>query len=148
MGALGGYPARCNICHDYATVGEQSGPNFDSAIRVCEKCHGPESLHNIQADSDGDGLVVVGGELARYGHVGRDAGPGDPAADSGLPPSMVPLLMLVRGSRNPQAAGGLQVIELRATRPLRAFPFQPLLQVVINRTVASGLGCMGSSWII
>ena len=77
IGMGGGFPARCNVCHDYATVGEQSGPNFDSAIRVCETCHGPESLHNIQADSDGDGSVVVGGELAGYGHVGRDAGPGD-----------------------------------------------------------------------
>jgi hypothetical protein len=36
-----------------------------------------ESLHNIQADSDGSGDIVVGGELYGYGHVGRDAGPGD-----------------------------------------------------------------------
>lgn len=80
MGALGGFPARCNICHDYSTVGEQSGPNFDSAIRTCENCHGPDSLHNIQADSpnaDNIGTIVVGGEDAGYGHVGRDAGPDD-----------------------------------------------------------------------
>jgi hypothetical protein len=79
-GSWGGYPARCNICHDYATVGEQSGPNFNSAIRVCEKCHGPDTLHNIQADSPNPaniGTVVTGGEDAGYGHIGRDAGPGD-----------------------------------------------------------------------
>jgi hypothetical protein len=46
-------------------------------IRVCEGCHGLDSLHNIQADSDGSGDIVVGGELAGYGHVGRDGGPGD-----------------------------------------------------------------------
>lgn len=49
-------------------------------IRVCENCHGPESLHNIQADSPyapNLGTIVVGGEYAGYGHVGRDAGPGD-----------------------------------------------------------------------
>jgi hypothetical protein len=40
-------------------------------------CHGPDSLHNIQAESGNGGGVVVGGELAGYGHVGRDAGPGD-----------------------------------------------------------------------
>lgn len=49
-------------------------------IRVCENCHGPESLHNIQADSPNAanlGTIVVGGEDAGYGHVGRDVGPGD-----------------------------------------------------------------------
>jgi hypothetical protein len=49
-------------------------------IRICEGCHGFESLHNIQADSpdpDNIGTIVVGGEQAGYGHVGRDAGPGD-----------------------------------------------------------------------
>ena len=35
-----------------------------------------ESLHNIQADSDADGSIVVGGEDAGYGHVGAD-NPGD-----------------------------------------------------------------------
>jgi hypothetical protein len=77
----GGTWRRCNVCHDYTDRGgsyrEQSGPNFDLHIRICEECHSPETLHNIQADSNGDGAVVVGGELAGYGHVGRDAGPGD-----------------------------------------------------------------------
>jgi hypothetical protein len=49
-------------------------------IRVCESCHGPDSLHNIQADSPAAGnigTIVVGGEDAGYGHVGKDAGPGN-----------------------------------------------------------------------
>jgi hypothetical protein len=61
----------CNWCHDF-------GP-FEGQIRTCEGCHGPDSLHNIQADSPrpDPGTIVVGGEDAGYGHVGRDAGPGD-----------------------------------------------------------------------
>jgi hypothetical protein len=76
----GGTWTKCNLCHDYSGRGgsyhDQSGPAFDLSIRICEECHGPDSLHNIQADSDGNG-IVVGGELAGYGHVGRDAGAGD-----------------------------------------------------------------------
>jgi hypothetical protein len=63
----------CNWCHDFALP-------FEEQIRVCEQCHGPDSLHNIQADSPAAanvGTLVVGGEDAGYGHVGRDAGPGD-----------------------------------------------------------------------
>jgi hypothetical protein len=40
-------------------------------IRNCEQCHGFESLHNIQADSNGGG-IVVGGEDYGYGHIGAD----------------------------------------------------------------------------
>ncbi|MHB8971573.1 MAG: hypothetical protein ACYC3X_18405 [Pirellulaceae bacterium] len=61
----------CLLCHDI-----QDSLN----IRVCEGCHGPDSLHNIQADSPNSGnlgTIVVGGEDAGYGHVGRDVGPGD-----------------------------------------------------------------------
>jgi predicted metal-binding protein len=47
------------------------------AIRTCEGCHGLESLHNIQADSDGDDEITVGGELPGYGHVGADNPGGD-----------------------------------------------------------------------
>lgn len=81
---------RCNICHDYtdrsphldparpttATYSEPGGPGFALHIRICEECHSLESLHNIQADSDGNGMVP-GAELAGFGHVGRDNGPGD-----------------------------------------------------------------------
>jgi hypothetical protein len=55
----------CNWCHDVFLPEE-------FAIRVCEGCHGYESLHNIQADSDGDCCVTVGEELPGYGHVGAD----------------------------------------------------------------------------
>ncbi len=63
----------CLSCHD------SESPAADD-IRPCEDCHGPDSLHNIQADSpnaDSIGFIVIGGEDAGYGHVGRDAGPGD-----------------------------------------------------------------------
>ncbi len=76
----GGPISKCDVCHDSATASEQSGPDFDYAIRYCERCHGPNSLHNIQADSpnpSGLGTIVVGGEDAGYGHVGRSAGPDD-----------------------------------------------------------------------
>jgi len=66
-------PGACDWCHDF------SAP-FEAQIRTCEGCHGPDSLHNIQADSPNSGnigTIVVGGEDAGYGHVGRDGGAGD-----------------------------------------------------------------------
>ena len=39
----------CFWCHDFSLP-------FEAQIRVCENCHGPDSLHNIQTDSDGDGI--------------------------------------------------------------------------------------------
>jgi hypothetical protein len=53
-------------------------------MRGCEVCHGYESLHNIQADSPNAGnigTIVVGGEDAYWGHIGRD-NPADPDNDS------------------------------------------------------------------
>ncbi len=65
--------AQCLWCHQ-----DSSPPNDAYDIRTCEGCHGLESLHNIQTDSDGDGIIEVGGETNfGYGHIGRDAGPGD-----------------------------------------------------------------------
>jgi hypothetical protein len=66
------FGTKCGWCHDF-------GLPFDEQIRVCEGCHGPDSLHNIQADSPNlpTGTIIVGGEDAGYGHVGRDAGPDD-----------------------------------------------------------------------
>ncbi len=59
------YPNVCEWCHDiYAPVEE--------AIRVCEGCHGFESLHNIQADSNNDNVIEPGGELPWYGHIGNN----------------------------------------------------------------------------
>ena len=65
--------ANCSWCHDFSLP-------FEEEIRKCEECHGPDSLHNIQANSPDEAnidTIVVGGEEAGYGHVGRDAGAGD-----------------------------------------------------------------------
>ena len=68
----------CTWCHN-VTLPEEY------AIRVCEGCHGYESLHNIAADTDSAPIcfwdpanpteceVVVGGEDPGYSHVGNDS---------------------------------------------------------------------------
>ena len=63
----------CTWCHNVALPDEY-------AIRVCERCHGYESLHNIQTDSAGNYpcACTPGEELPGYGHVGAD----DPGGDS------------------------------------------------------------------
>ena len=72
----------CYECHEdewHETSGS-SNLTLEFNIRTCEGCHGRDSLHNIQADSrnaNNIGTLVVGGEDPGYGHVGRDAGPGD-----------------------------------------------------------------------
>ncbi|MHC4351419.1 MAG: PKD domain-containing protein [Planctomycetota bacterium] len=67
----------CLWCHD----SDPATPDNDPLeIRICEGCHGPDSLHNVQADSPNANnigtLVVggedVGGEDSGYGHVGID----------------------------------------------------------------------------
>jgi mono/diheme cytochrome c family protein len=74
--------SRCNVCHEHTTLprngsyDQVGGPAFELHIRVCQECHSVATLHNIQGDSDDNG-IVVGGELAGYGHVGRDNGPED-----------------------------------------------------------------------
>jgi len=81
----GGLGQSCYNCHDEEwdnDSGSGHSPYFStlSDMRKCEGCHGLESLHNIQADSPNpanSGSIVVGAEFAGFGHVGRDAGPGD-----------------------------------------------------------------------
>jgi hypothetical protein len=63
-GGMGAHGFVCFWCHD------DSLP-FEAQIRVCENCHGPDSLHNIQTDSDGDGIITPGIELPGYGHIGN-----------------------------------------------------------------------------
>jgi hypothetical protein len=60
----------CAWCHQDGRPG-RGDPATE--IRTCENCHGYESLHNIQADSDdpADG-IEVGGEAYGYGHIGID----------------------------------------------------------------------------
>jgi hypothetical protein len=55
----------CLLCHP------GFGPGGDALdIRYCERCHGVQSLHNIEFDSDGSG-IDPGNELAYYGHIGN-----------------------------------------------------------------------------
>jgi cysteine-rich repeat protein len=74
---LGGGAVACDWCHYQGNPHNDGG--YDAiSIRTCEGCHGMESLHSIQADSDESGDITVGGELYGYGHVGID----DPTGDS------------------------------------------------------------------
>jgi hypothetical protein len=63
----------CTWCHNFTGLPEEYN------IRICERCHGLDSLHNIAADSDTGCFstdpsceVVVGGEAPGYSHVGND----------------------------------------------------------------------------
>lgn len=58
-------PSRCSWCHD------PTAPT-GAAIRQCESCHGVQSLHNITADTNGDG-VKPGQEDAGWSHTGANA---------------------------------------------------------------------------
>jgi len=53
----------CNWCHNYDRP-ENEG------IRICERCHAVDSLHSIQADVAGDGVVPLE-ELPYQGHIGN-----------------------------------------------------------------------------
>jgi hypothetical protein len=61
---LGNNVDNCYWCHNLELEPEYR-------IRTCEGCHGFESLHNIQVDSDGDGVINPGDEISFYGHVGN-----------------------------------------------------------------------------
>lgn len=63
QGVIPGSDLDCSLCHDL-----DSGAPLN--IRRCQACHGVNSLHNIQADSNGDGEINVGKEDPWYGHVG------------------------------------------------------------------------------
>ncbi len=59
----------CLLCHNW---GLEPGPlHGPYNIRGCGRCHGMSSLHNIQFDAAGDG-VVPGEEEPFYGHVGNN----------------------------------------------------------------------------
>jgi hypothetical protein len=61
---FGNDATKCDWCHDFTIP-------FEGQIRICENCHGRDSLHNIQADSDGDGVINPGIEEPFYGHIGN-----------------------------------------------------------------------------
>ncbi|MEN8262456.1 MAG: IPT/TIG domain-containing protein [Nitrospirota bacterium] len=65
----------CLWCHQPLFPGADIGvPKYDGYdIRSCENCHGISSLHNIQVDSQGDGSIDPGSEIARWGHIGNNA---------------------------------------------------------------------------
>jgi hypothetical protein len=69
QGYLGSGP--CEWCHyDYPNTSPTTRSEFD--IRTCEGCHGFESLHSIQVDSDGDDVIYPGSEISYYGHIGSN----------------------------------------------------------------------------
>ena len=56
---------KCVWCHD-------SQVEAGLKIRACEQCHAPQSLHNIQIDTNNDGKIVPGAELPYRGHIGSN----------------------------------------------------------------------------
>jgi len=56
---------RCAWCHDAS-----GSPSY--AIRTCERCHGVSALHNVMADTNGDG-VKPGAELPGSSHTGAQS---------------------------------------------------------------------------
>ncbi len=64
-GGVGAHGFVCYWCHDQSLPPEEQ-------IRVCENCHGMDSLHNIAVDGDGDGIITPGEEPPGYSHVGSD----------------------------------------------------------------------------
>ena len=64
-GVIPGSQLECSLCHDMHSPAPEN-------IRRCEVCHGVNSLHNIQADSNGDGEINPGEEGPWYGHIGNN----------------------------------------------------------------------------
>ncbi|MEW6519308.1 MAG: hypothetical protein AB1461_07825 [Thermodesulfobacteriota bacterium] len=62
-----GLAGKCILCHQSFAPGNPETP----IIRDCEVCHGVNSLHNIQVDSDANGSIEPGMESAYYGHIGN-----------------------------------------------------------------------------
>jgi hypothetical protein len=56
--------SKCDWCHDFNLP-------VEAQIRICENCHGFNTLHSIQADSNGDGIINAGIEDPFYGHIGN-----------------------------------------------------------------------------
>lgn len=62
---LGQDSTKCAWCHD-----AKAGANLK--IRTCEQCHASQSLHNIQLDTNNNGIIEPGAELAYRGHIGNN----------------------------------------------------------------------------
>ncbi|VAW49179.1 hypothetical protein MNBD_GAMMA03-298 [hydrothermal vent metagenome] len=63
---------RCGWCHiESGDITNGSGFITDSqSIRICQRCHDRSSLHNIEFDAVGDG-IIPGGEEPYFGHIGN-----------------------------------------------------------------------------
>ncbi|WP_429885463.1 hypothetical protein [Geoalkalibacter halelectricus] len=59
--------AKCVWCHNITP-----GINDAFSIRTCQNCHSVASLHNIQYDDQGDG-IVPGQENPGFGHIGANS---------------------------------------------------------------------------
>lgn len=104
-----GNNGRCLWCH-------VSTSPFSTSIKNCEGCHGPDSLHNIQADSPAPGnigTIVVGAEDAGWGHVGKDVNAGNSDcwgchgfARMALAPGSGPLIPTVYGANRTVITSG------------------------------------------
>lgn len=75
-GFFGGYSGSgpCFWCHNINPV-DNSIIKDAYSIRKCEGCHGVQSLHNIQVDSNAPaniGTIVPGQEYPYYGHIGSN----------------------------------------------------------------------------
>lgn len=62
---MGQDSGKCAWCHDaQAAAGLK--------IRACEECHAPQSLHNIQLDTNNNDIIEPGAEQAYRGHIGNN----------------------------------------------------------------------------
>lgn len=63
---------KCVWCHPTSPAGNAITTPSAISIRTCENCHGIPSLHNIQFDDQGDG-IIAGQENPWFGHIGANS---------------------------------------------------------------------------
>lgn len=102
----------CNWCHG------PTGPTTFLDIRICEQCHGINSLHSIQVDTPNAaniGSVVPGKEDAGYGHIGANSdctgchGPNSRALSSAAPTTVPAISSISAQVLNTNVAGTLTI---------------------------------------
>ncbi len=109
-GGMGGAGSFCFWCHDFNLPLEEQ-------IRVCENCHGRDVLHNIQVDSDGNGIINPGVELPGYGHIGNPDDcwgcHGFSFMSSSAPPEFGPIIpQIISANKSVITAGSATVITI------------------------------------
>ncbi len=60
---------KCRWCHDLDAVGNVL--ENTNATRVCQRCHDISTLHNIEFDAVGDGIIPFE-EAPNFGHIGHN----------------------------------------------------------------------------